>query len=128
MSRLGALRNKVVAKLSRGRGAPDPAEPPRDLVLSSTAHLATAKGSQFLQQLCKHFAHDHQASYDAQAGTITLYSGLAHFTADDSGLTARVEAADVRGLIEVRFVVDKHLAIFAFREKFAGFTWSDPYA
>ena len=128
MSRLGALRKKVVAKLSLGRGGPDPVQPPKDLVVASTGHFATAKGSQFLQQLCKHFAHDHQVENDTHAGTITLYSGLAHLSADDSGLTVRVEAADIRGLLEVRFVVDKHLAIFAFREKFSGFSWSDPYA
>ena len=62
------------------------------------------------------------------AGRVELFSGLAHFTADETGLTARVEAADVRGLLEVRYVVDRHLAIFAFREKFTGFAWSDPYA
>ena len=128
MSRLGALRGKLATKLKGGQGGEDRPKPPADLVLSSTGHFATQKGSQYLQQLCKHFGHDHEVSYDERAGRVTLYSGMAHLTADERGLTVKVEAADVRGLLEVRYVVDKHLAIFAFRDKFAGFAWSDPYA
>lgn len=128
MSRLGNLRRKVKAKLTGGAPEKTAAKPLGDLVLASSGHFATPKGSQFLQQVCKHFGHDHEVRFDETAGRVELYSGLAHFTADESGLTARVEAADVRGLLEVRYVVDRHLAIFAFREKFTGFAWSDPYA
>lgn len=97
-------------------------------MLISTAHFPTAKGSQYLQQLCKHFAHKVPVDYDTHQGSATLSTGSAHLVASESGLDVRVEAEDAKGLIQARFAVDKHLVNFAFRENFAGFAWSDPYA
>ncbi len=44
-------------------------------------------------------------------------------SADEGGLAVTVSAEDVRGIIEARYVVDKHLVTFAFRDGFSGFAW-----
>lgn len=96
-------------------------------MLTSSARFATANGSRLLQQLCKHFAHKVEVEFDETRGSVVLGSGRAELQADGDSLSARVEAEDARSLIEVRYVIDKHLVTFAFRENFTGFEWSlDP--
>lgn len=111
----------------RGAGAGQQAGAPVAFTLSSTAHLATGRGGQYLQQFCKHFAHKLPVSYDANTGLVPLHGGEVRFTADAAGLGVEVRATDAKALIETRFVVDKHLAVFAFRDKFTGLSWSDPH-
>lgn len=96
-------------------------------MLTSSARFDTPNGSRYLQQLCKHFAHKVEVEFDATSGRVTLPSGQAELTADSAGLTARVVGEDARAVIDLRYVVDKHLVTFAFREAFTGFAWSiDP--
>lgn len=92
-------------------------------MLISTARYPTAHGSKYLQQLCKHFAHKVEVSFDAAQGRAALASGPADLTADDEGLTVRVQAEDAKALIQARFVIDSHLVNFAFREGFTGLNW-----
>ena len=37
--------------------------------------------------------------------------------------SAQVEAEDAKGIINLRYVIDKHLVIFAFRDGFTGLEW-----
>lgn len=96
-------------------------------MIFSTAHYPTDHGSRYLQQLCKHFAHKTDVSYDETKGTVALSSGPAELLADAAVLTVRVSAEDIKGIIQARFVIDSHLVTFAHRENFTGLTWAiDP--
>ncbi len=96
-------------------------------MLSSSARFATPNGSRYLQQLCKHFAHKVEVTFDETSGRVTLPTGQAELQADAAGLTARVAGEDARAVIDLRYVIDKHLVTFAFREDFTGFAWGiDP--
>lgn len=92
-------------------------------MIASTAHYPTAQGSQYLQQLCKHFAHKVDVDYDATRGHALLPSGELWLRADETGLTVRLEAADAKSLIQARYTIDSHLVTFAFREGFTGMRW-----
>jgi hypothetical protein len=92
-------------------------------MLVTTARYPTAHASKYLQQLCKHFAHKIEVSYDATHGRAALPLGPADLTADATGLTVRIEAADAKDIIHARFVIDSHLVTFAHREGFMGLSW-----
>ena len=93
-------------------------------MIVSTARYATPHASKYLQQLCKHFAHKVEVSFDAHRGTAALLSGPAELAADAEALTVRVTAPDLKGIITARYVIDSHLVTFAHREDFAGLSWS----
>jgi uncharacterized protein len=93
-------------------------------MIQSTGTYATQHGSKYLQQLCKHFAHKTEVTFDTHQGSVTLRSGQANLTADDAGLTVVVTAPDAEALPGAQFAIDKHLAIFAHREGFTAMTWA----
>lgn len=93
-------------------------------MIVSTARYPTPHASKYLQQLCKHFAHKVEVSYDEHRGTAALLSGPAELVADAEGLSVSVTAPDLKGIITARYVIDSHLVTFAHREDFAGLTWS----
>ena len=95
-------------------------------MIHSTGTLSSPKASQYLQQLCKHFAHKTEVSFDTHQGSIALRSGPATLTASDGRLVATVTAPDLAALPQARHVIDKHLAIFAHREGFTTLDWDDP--
>src|ERR1051325_9641730 len=41
-------------------------------MFQSTAHISTAKGSRYLQQLCKHWSHHLAVEFTPEAGTVTF--------------------------------------------------------
>lgn len=90
----------------------------------ATAFYPTQHASKYIGQLCKHFAHKVEVSWDDTTGHAALPSGPALLTAAPEGLTVRVEAEDAKGIIHARFVVDSHLVNFAFREGFTGLDWT----
>ncbi|MCA0270656.1 MAG: DUF2218 domain-containing protein [Proteobacteria bacterium] len=92
-------------------------------MIVTTAHLSTPNGSKYIAQLCKHFAHKVEVSWDDHHGYAELPSGPAEFVTDASGLSFRLEAADAKGIIQARFTIDVHLATFAHRENFLGLNW-----
>lgn len=92
-------------------------------MLTSSARFETPNGSKYMQQLFKHFAHKIEVEVDEHSGRATLGPGPLTMQADATGLSVTVSAEDVRGIIEARYVVDKHLVIFAFRDGFSGFAW-----
>lgn len=89
----------------------------------TSARYATAHGSKYLQQLCKHFAHKVEVVYDATSASVPLPSGAVTMTADAEALSVRIVAEDIKSMIQARFVIDSHLVPFAAREKFAGLAW-----
>ena len=93
------------------------------MTLTQTGRFETTHGARYLQQLCKHFAHKIDVSYDAQDGRLALMTGPARLHADATGLSAEITAEDDAGLDRARQVIDKHLERFAFRESFTGMDW-----
>lgn len=93
-------------------------------MMSQTGRFETEFASKYLQQLCKHFGHKIDVTYDTHAGTLAFPFGPAQLTASDSALEVIVSAADSAGLERARGVIDSHLIRFAFREDFQEMTWS----
>ncbi|GAA0307268.1 DUF2218 domain-containing protein [Rhodovulum strictum] len=91
--------------------------------LADTGTFATANASRYLQQLCRHFAHKVEVSFDAASGRAALPPGPATFSADAQGLRAQVTADTPEALEQARRVVDSHLARFACREGFERMEW-----
>jgi hypothetical protein len=89
----------------------------------STAQVATAQASRYLQQLCKHFDHKLPVTFDAQAGRIAFASGVCDLVADAGLLRLTCTAPDAEQLARLQDVVARHLVRFAFREELA-VTWT----
>lgn len=85
--------------------------------LSSTAIVATAYASRYLQQLCKHFGHKIPTEFTPEEGTITFPFGECVLAAEGERLTMIVTSADEEGLERMRGVIASHLERFAFRDK-----------
>lgn len=90
---------------------------------TAEAYYRTPKGSQYLQQLCKHFSHKREVSFTPEEGTVVLSSGTLRLWADAEGLRAEVTSPDQEALEHTKDVADKHLARFAFRENFEHLPW-----
>jgi hypothetical protein len=95
-------------------------------MIRSTGTLTSARASQYLQQLCKHFAHKTEVVFDAHQGQIALRTGPVSLAATADQLIATVTAPDLETLPQARHVIDKHLAIFAHREGFETLDWQAP--
>lgn len=89
----------------------------------STARYSTQNASRYVQQLAKHFAHKIEVRLDGDSATFRMEAGSVRLDAGDGAFVARVEAEDAKGIINLRYVIDKHLVIFAFREGFTGLDW-----
>lgn len=93
------------------------------MTASSTA-IPTGHASRYLQQLCKHFAHKLAVKFDEHAGEITFSIGDCRLKADDAALHLDLAAKNAEEMEELKDVVIRHLALFAFREELA-VTWQD---
>ncbi|QHQ35142.1 DUF2218 domain-containing protein [Algicella marina] len=83
----------------------------------------TANAGKYIQQLCKHFAHKVEVTWDETSGTAALPSGPATLTATETELMVEITAADAEGLQRARYVIDSHMERFAFREAFKTMDW-----
>lgn len=88
-----------------------------------TGSYETKNGSKLLQQLCKHFGHKIEVSYNETAGKADFIFGPAFFSADAQSLTVKFELKDQSADEAARHVIDSHLEKFAFREDFSGMIW-----
>lgn len=91
--------------------------------LQNTGRFETAQAGKYLQQLCKHFAHKVEVSYDAQSGWVDLPPGRATLEASAEALQVTVTGPDEDGLGLAREIIDNHLVRFAFREGFEAMEW-----
>ncbi|MBV7378717.1 DUF2218 domain-containing protein [Maritimibacter dapengensis] len=92
-------------------------------MVTSEAYWTTEKGSQYLQQLCKHFGHKTEVEFTPEAGYVKLRSGEARMKADESGLWVQVETENADDIPGLQNVIDRHLERFAFREDFKAMPW-----
>ena len=102
---------------------------------SSAASVPTSNGSRYLQQLCKHWAHNMSVEFDTERGRVTFprdargadWPGDAIFTmiAGAETLDCRIEASSPGHLAALKGAVERHLDRFAFREAPLTFDWRD---
>lgn len=102
---------------------------------SSIARVPTAKASRYLQQLCKHWAHNLEVSLDDDRGTVVFprdargadWPGPATLTlsAQEAALECRIDATAKGQLDGLKGAVARHLDRFAFREGPLVFEWTD---
>jgi hypothetical protein len=102
---------------------------------STTAAVPTTHGSRYLQQLCKHWAHNLTVDFNAEHGTVAFprdirgadYPGdaLATFDAQPETLDIRIDATSSDQRDALKGVVARHLDRFAFREAPLPFDWRD---
>lgn len=91
---------------------------------TTTGHLKTPNASKYLQQLCKHFSHKIEVSFDETQGTAAFEMGTAHMTADATELTVVCTVQDAAAIPVVHHVIDSHLEKFAFREGIEAMAWT----
>lgn len=91
---------------------------------SATAHVPTANAARYLQQLCKHWGHKLEVSYDEKAGTVRFQDAVVTMTASDETLSVTVQAVSDEIRDRIEGVVASHLDRFAFREAPLSFNWA----
>ena len=92
-------------------------------MLKQTGHFETPHASKYLQQLCKHFGHKVEVSFDAAQGKVAFPFGPATLHATEERLSAGISGRDEAALARARAVIDAHLKTFAFREDFEQMAW-----
>jgi len=102
----------------------------------ATALVPTGNGSRYLQQLCKHWAHNLEVQFTPEHGTVTFpkdargadYPGEAVATLAARGdvLEVRIDATSPEQLETLKEVLARHLDRFAFREAPLAFDWRGP--
>lgn len=93
--------------------------------MDSIANVATANGSRYLQQLCKHWSHRLEVEFDATTGRVAFATSAVTFTATPDALRLVLMAPDSVTLDRMEGVVAEHLQRFAFREELA-IEWDRP--
>ena len=102
---------------------------------ASTARVPTKSGSRYLQQLCKHWAHNMTVEFDAERGKVIFprdargadWPGDAVFTmvAEPDALECRIDASAPGQFEALKGAVERHLDRFAFREAPLTYDWRD---
>jgi hypothetical protein len=100
---------------------------------SATASVPTASASRYLQQLCKHWAHNLEVSFDAEQGRVVFPKdargadwpgdGIFSMAATPETLECRIDATSEGQLEGLKGAVERHLNRFAFREGELVFNW-----
>ncbi|MPT47359.1 MAG: DUF2218 domain-containing protein [Sphingobium sp.] len=87
------------------------------------AIVPTEKGSRYLQQLCKHWSHKFEVSFDEQQGRVDLIGTELTLKATPTTLEVALDAPDSEALIRMKKVAADHLDRFAFKEAPLPFDW-----
>lgn len=91
---------------------------------TAIARVPTANGGEYVQQLCRHWAHKLDVDLNDERGIVRFPSALATLGAGPDALTVTIDALDDSTLEIVKDVVARHLDRFAFREAPLPFAWS----
>lgn len=99
------------------------------------ATVPTTSGGRYLQQLCKHWAHNLAVEFTPVHGTVVFPrdargadhpgDGLVTFDAGADSLSVRIDASSDAQLDGLKGAVARHLDRFAFREAPLPFDWRD---
>lgn len=100
---------------------------------TASAFVPTASGARYMQQLCKHWAHNLEVEFDAQKGVVIFPKdargadwpahGRVTMTARADGLDCRIDASAAGQLEGLKSALARHLDRFAFREAPLQFDW-----
>jgi uncharacterized protein len=106
-----------------------------DRMNSAIASVPTQNGSRYLQQLCKHWAHNLTVEFTPERGTVVFpkdarganhpADGLVTFDAATEALNVKIDASSPEHLDGLKGAVARHLDRFAFREAPLSFDWRD---
>lgn len=107
-----------------------PARPPRPAAnvaemtetLTSRATVATEKPVPYMRQLCKHFGHKVDTSFDDDSGYIQFEFGRCELRAADGELQLTVSAAGDEDRVRMQHVIGSHLERFGKRDELS-VTW-----
>jgi len=101
--------------------------------VSAEARVPTAHASRYLQQLCKHWAHNLAVEFTPEQGSVTFprdargasWAGDAQLemTVEPEALVCRIEASEPAQLEGMKGAVARHLDRFGFREAPLAFDW-----
>ena len=87
------------------------------MTLSSVAHVSTSKPSPYLKQLCRHFGHRNEVTFEDAHGEINLPSGVCRLeVTGDAELTLTATAAEPDSLDALTRVIGSHLERFGSRD------------
>lgn len=102
---------------------------------TSTARVPTASASRYLQQLCKHWSHNLEVTFDESEGRVVFprdargasWAGdaVVTFVATPDTLGCTISASEPGQLEGLKGAVARHLDRFAFREAPLQFDWVD---
>ena len=105
------------------------------MTFSATTMVPTKSGSRYLQQLCKHWAHNLAVDFTAIRGTVTFPrdargadwpgEGVLTMIAHAEALECRINATAEGQREGLKVALARHLDRFAFREAPLMFEWSD---
>lgn len=105
------------------------------MTVTATAQVPTKSGSRYLQQLCKHWAHNMAVEFTAARGTVTFprnargadwpADGLVTMIAHSDTLECRIDASVEGQRDGLKGALARHLDRFAFREAPLQFDWVD---
>jgi uncharacterized protein len=105
------------------------------MMFSAMAMVPTKNGSRYLQQLCKHWAHDRAVEFTAERGTVTFSrssrgadwpgDGLVTMVAHPDTLECRIDATAAEQRDGLKGALARHLDRFAFKESPLRFDWVD---
>jgi uncharacterized protein len=100
---------------------------------STHALVPTDNASRYMQQLCKHWAHNLQVEFTPENGTVVFprdvrganYPGdaVVAFDVAETGLEIRIDASSEEQVEGLKEVVASHLDRFAFREGELAYDW-----
>ncbi len=85
--------------------------------IRSSAEVATDKPVPYMRQLCKHFGHKVDASFDDDSGYIQFEFGRCELHTSDGTLRLEVSAADAESHERMERVIGSHLERFGRRDE-----------
>jgi len=86
----------------------------------SQAIIETEHGSRYLQQLCKHWSHKFNVTFDERRGSVRFGEDMeASFDAEGHTLRLMAIHTDANRLPDLERIIADHLRRFAFREELA---------
>lgn len=91
--------------------------------MKARAILDTEHAGRYLAQLCKHFAHKIDVTYEGHRGLCRFVCGIAVLEVRDGRLQITATSPDEMQLAETQSVVERHLVRFAFREALGPLQW-----
>lgn len=91
--------------------------------MEAQAILRTEHAGRYLTQLCKHFAHKIDVTYEGDHGECRFVCGTAVLEAKEGNLLITAISPDETQMMETQSVVERHLVRFAFREATEPLQW-----